>query len=72
MRSGREGIRYDLGPLSNYHMAVRTALLCVNTSVFSRGDSDLESTVHSHRSYSWIILPKDGQESGPFDTGCVT
>lgn len=34
----------------NYHMAVRIVVLCVNIPVFSGGDSDLESTVHSPKS----------------------
>ena len=41
-----KGLSCSLGPL-NYHMAVRIVVLCVNIPVFSGGDSDLESTVHS-------------------------
>lgn len=40
-----KGLSSSLRP-PNYHMAVRIAVFCVNIPVFSRGDSDLESTVH--------------------------
>lgn len=44
-----KGLSYSLRPL-NYHIVVRIVLLCVNSPVFSGGDSDLETTVHSPKS----------------------
>lgn len=54
-----KGLSSSLQPL-NYHMAVRIAVFCVNIPVFSGGDSDPESTVHSLES-RFPALPQHTQ-----------
>jgi len=58
-----KGLFCSLEPL-NYRTAVRIVMLCVNIPVFSGGDSDLESTVHSPRSRFLASQPPHTQGQG--------
>lgn len=59
----------SLGPL-NYHMAIRIVVCCVNIPVFSRRNFDIESTVHSPK--TWFLASQQHIQGESWTWGSIS